>query len=85
MSNTITVQKALFAHFNHSSGVSRPGAVWAIRIEGERAGTVMVRTYFTKNIPDDAEKKAAADKAVLLVREKLEQGWIPRSEMLEVE
>jgi len=85
MSNTITVQKALFAHFNQPSGPSRPGAVWAIEIEGERTATVMVRTLFSKNDPDEAEKKAASDKAVELVRQKLEQGWIPQQEMLEVE
>jgi hypothetical protein len=49
------------------------------------AGTVIVRTYFSSSPPQEAEKKALADKAVLFVQKKLEQDWIPRSEFLEAE
>ena len=44
---------------------------------------VVVRTYFSSNPPQEEEKKALAEKAVLFVQRKLEQGWIPWPGVLE--
>ena len=46
---------------------------------------VVVRTYFSSNPPQEAEKKALAEKAVLFVQQKLEQGWIQWPGVLEAE
>jgi hypothetical protein len=46
---------------------------------------VVVRTYFSSNPPQDTEKKTLAEKAVLFVQRKLEQGWLPWPGVLEVE
>jgi hypothetical protein len=57
-----------------------------VRITGERAGVVIVRTYFSSSPPQESEKPALADKAASLVRQKLEQGWTPQAgSSLEVE
>ena len=85
MSNTVTVEKGFAASFKQPSGRSRPGVDWAIQIAGERAGMVVVRTYFSSNPLQEAEKKALAEKAVLFVQQKLEQGWIPWPGVLEAE
>ena len=85
MSNTVTVEKGFVAHFKQPSGRSRPGVDWAIQIAGERAGMVVVRTYFSSNPPQDGEKKELADKAVLFVQRKLEQGCLPWPGVLEYE
>jgi len=77
MNNTITVEKGLAAHFKQPSGPSRPGVDWAVRIAGDQSGMVIVRTYFSSDPPKEDEKPALADKAVRLVRQKLEQGWAP--------
>jgi hypothetical protein len=37
------------------------------------------------DMPKEAEKKALADKAVLFVQRKLEQGWVPWAGVLEYE
>ena len=84
--NTITVEKGLAAHFKQPSGPSRPGVDWMVRIAGEQAGVVIVRTYFSSSTPQESEKPALADKAASLVRQKLEQGWTPQPGVsLEVE
>ena len=57
----------------------------AIHIAGEPSGMVVVRTYFPSNPPQDAEKKELADKALLFVQGKLEQGRIPWAGVLEAE
>ena len=85
MDNTVTVEKGLAAHFKQPSGESRPGVDWAVRIAGERTDTVIVRTYFSSSPPQQTEQKALADKAVLFIQRKLEQGWIPEPGMLEAE
>jgi hypothetical protein len=85
MTNTITVEKGLAAHFKQSSGESRPGVDWAVRIAGERAGVVLVRTYFSSDPPQQSERQAMAERAVHFVRRKLDQGWIPQPGLLEVE
>jgi hypothetical protein len=77
ITNTITVEKGLAAHFKQPTGPSRPGLDWAVRISGERAGTVIVRTYFSSDPPQEAENPALADRAASLVRRRLEQGWRP--------
>jgi hypothetical protein len=77
MSNTITVEQGLAAHFKQPSGQSRPGVDWAVRISGDRACVVIVRTYFSSNPPQEAEKPMLADRAASLVRKKLEEGWVP--------
>jgi hypothetical protein len=46
---------------------------------------VVVRTYCSSNPPQEAEKKALAEEAVLFVQRKLEQGWLPWPGVLEVE
>jgi hypothetical protein len=51
--------------------------MWAVRIAGERSGIVMVRTLFSCNRPDEAEKKEKSDKAMKFILEKLGQGWSP--------
>ena len=81
----MTVEKGFAASFKQPSGRSRPGVDWAIQIAGERAGMVVVRTYFSSNPPQEAEKKALAEKAVLFVQQKLEQGWIQWPGVLEAE
>jgi len=85
MSCTITVEKGLAAHFKQTSGRSRFGVDWVVRITGTRDGVVVVRTYFSSDMPQEAEKKALADKAVLFVQRKLEQGWLPWPGVLEYE
>lgn len=85
MSNSVTVERGFAGSFKQASGRSRPGVDWAIQISGARSGVVVVRTYFTSNPPEEAEKKALAERAVLFVHEKLEQGWIPWAGVLEAE
>jgi hypothetical protein len=85
MSHTVTVVEGLAAYFKQPSGPSRPGVDWAVEIAGERAGTVIVRTYFSSDPPKDAERKVLADKAVLFVQKKLEEGWIPGPGVLEAD
>jgi len=82
MSNTVTVEKGFAGYFKQPSGRSRPGVDCAIQIAGARSGMVVVRTYFSSNPP---EKKEMAEKAVLFVQKKLEQGWIPWAGVLEAE
>jgi mannose/cellobiose epimerase-like protein (N-acyl-D-glucosamine 2-epimerase family) len=78
MNNNITVEQGLSAHFKQPTGPSRPGVDWAVRIEGETPGKVIVRTYFSSTPPREAEKKSLADKAARFVAQKLEQGWTPQ-------
>jgi hypothetical protein len=78
MNNTITVEQGLSAYFKQPKGKSRPGVDWAVRIEGVRAGRVIVRTYFRSGAPNETEKKTLADKAARFVAQKLEQGWAPQ-------
>jgi hypothetical protein len=86
MSNTITVEKGLAAHFKQLAGPSRPGVDWMVRIAGDQSGVVIVRTYFSSSPPQESEKPALANKAASLVRQKLEQGWTPQpGASLEVE
>ena len=49
------------------------------------AGVVVVRTYFSSDMPLEAEKKELANKAVVFVQRKLEQGWLPWPGVLEYE
>lgn len=79
MNNKITVEKGLSAYFKQPSGKSRPGVDWAVRIEGETPGTVLVRTYYKASAPKESEKKTLAEKAVRFVAQKLEQGWTPQA------
>jgi hypothetical protein len=85
MNNTISLEKGLTAYFKQPSGPSRPGIDWAVRISGERTGTVIVRTYFSSATPQLSEQQALANKAILFVQKKLAEGWIPNSDALEVE
>ena len=85
MSNTITVENGLAAHFKQPTGRSRYGIDWVVRITGARDGVVLVRTYFSSDMPSEAEKKALAAKAVLFVQRKLQQGWLPWAGVLEYE
>ena len=85
MSNTVTVEKGFVGHFKQASGRSRYGVDWAVRITGARDGVVIVRTYFSSDMPQEAEKKALADKVVLFVQRKLGQGWLPWPGVLEYE
>jgi hypothetical protein len=85
MNHTVTVERGFVASFKQRSGRSRPGVDWAIQIAGEKSGMVVVRTYFSSNPPQDTEKKTLAEKAVLFVQRKLEQGWLPWPGVLEVE
>jgi hypothetical protein len=85
MSNTIVVENGLAAHFKQASGRSRFGIDWVVRITGARDGVVIVRTYFSSDMPPEAEKKAMAEKAVLFVQRKLDQGWLPWPGVFEYE
>jgi len=86
MNNTITVEQGLSAYFKQPSGKSRPGVDWAVRVEGEKAGRVIVRTYFRSGKPQESEKKTLAESAVRFVAQKLEEGWTPQQGgMLEVD
>ena len=85
MSNTVIVENGLAGHFKQATGRSRYGIDWVVRITGARDGVVIVRTYFSSDMPQEAEKKALADKAVHFVRRRLEQGWLPWAGVLEYE
>ena len=85
MSNTVTVENGFAGHFKHATGRSRYGVDWAVRITGARDGVVIVRTYFSSDMPQEAEKKALADKAVCFVQRKLQQGWLPWAGVMEYE
>jgi len=85
MNNSVTVENGLAGHFKQDTGRSRFGIDWVIRITGGRGGVVIVRTYFSSDTPQEAEKQALADKAVLFVQRKLEQGWLPWAGVLEYE
>jgi hypothetical protein len=85
MSYSVTVENGLAGHFKQDTGRSRYGIDWVIRIAGPRGGVVIVRTYFSSDMPQEAEKKALADKAVLFVQRKLERGWLPWGGVLEYE
>ncbi len=85
MSTTVTVENGLAGHFKQATGRSRFGTDWVLRITGARDGVVIVRTYFSSDMPSEAEKKALADKAVQFVKRKLEQGWLPWPGVLEYE
>ena len=85
MSNTVTVENGFAGHFKQATGRSRYGIDWVVRITGGRDGVVIVRTYFSSDMPTEAEKKVLADKAVLFVQRKLEQGWLPWPGVLEYE
>ena len=85
MSNTVTVENGFAGHFKQGTGPSRYGVDWAVRIAGAQAGVVIVRTYFSSEMPQESEKKALADKAVLFVKRKLERGWLPWPGVLEYE
>lgn len=79
------MERGFAGHFKQASGRSRPGIDWAVRITGARDGVVVVRTYFSSDVPREAEKKALADKAALFVQKKLDQGWLPWGGVLEYE
>ncbi len=81
----VTIQGSLARSFKQASGPSRPGIDWAIQIAGARSGTVVVRTYCSSSPPQEAEKEALGEKAILFVQEKLEQGWLPWPGVLEAE
>lgn len=85
MNNTVTIEGSLASSFKQPFGPSRPGIEWAIHIESARSGMVVVRTYCSSNPPQEAEKKALAEKAVFFVQKKLEQGWLPWPGVLEAE
>ena len=85
MTSTITIENGLAAYFKQPSGPSRAGVDWAVRIAGERAGMVIVRTYFSSSPPQETEKQALADKAVQFIHKKLGQGWVPQPGILEAE
>jgi hypothetical protein len=85
MENTITIEKGLAAHFKQTSGHSRAGVDWAVRIFGARAGTVIVRTYFSSSPPERCEQQALANRSILFIEKKPAQGWIPQPGILEAE
>ena len=85
MNNTITVENGLAAHFKQATGRSRHGVDWVIRITGARDGVVVVRTYFSSDMPPESEKKMLADKAILFVQRRLERGYLPWPGVLEYE
>lgn len=85
MSNTVRIEQGFAGNFKQPSGRSRPGVDWAIHIGGARSGMVVVRTYFSSNPPQDSEKTALAEKAILFVQRKLAEGWIPWPGVLEAE
>ena len=85
MSNTVTVENGLAGHFKQATGRSRYGIDWVVRITGARDGVVIVRTYFSSDMPQDSEKKELADKAVLFVQRKVQQGWLPWAGVLDYE
>ena len=85
MSNTVTVESGLAAHFKQAAGRSRYGIDLVVRITGVRDGVVIVRTYFSSGMPTEAEKRALAEKAVRFVQRKVELGWLPWPGVLEYE
>jgi hypothetical protein len=80
MNNTVTVTNGLTAYFKQPNGPSRPGIDWAVQITGERAATVMVRTYFSSDPPRETEKPALAERAARFITKKLATGWSPLTE-----
>ena len=85
MSNRITIEGSLLRSFTQPSGPPRLAIDWAIQISGARSGMVVVRTCCSSNPPQEAEKKALGEKAVLFVHTKLEQGWLPWPGVLEAD
>jgi hypothetical protein len=85
MSNTVTVEQGLVGHFKQASGLSRVGVDWIVRITGARDGVVVVRTYFSSDMPRESEMKALGDKAALFVQRKLSQGWLSWPGVMEYE
>jgi len=83
LKNIVAVEKGLVAHFKQPSGPSRRGVDWMVRISGDSAGVVVVRTYFSSDSASEDEKQSLARKATELVRTKLEQGWVPAPGILE--
>jgi hypothetical protein len=83
---SISIKKGLSAYLKLPTGSSRPGVIWFVKIEGERNATVMVRSFFPTDRTDREEELALANRAEILVREKLATGWFPDADtMLEVE
>lgn len=80
VSDTVTVGNGLTAYFKQPQGPSRPGVDWVVRIDGEQAVTVMVRTYFSSDPPREAEKSALAEQAARFITQKLATGWVPGTE-----
>ncbi|MGO8970774.1 MAG: hypothetical protein ACLQDQ_14540 [Myxococcaceae bacterium] len=86
MGNTVTIESGLSAYFKQPKGPSRPGVDWAVKITGERAVTIVVRTYFSTDPPRETEKTAMAEQAGRFITKKLATGWFPRTEsFLEVD
>jgi len=80
MRNTVTVENGLSAYFKQPKGPSRPGVDWAVKIAGERAVTIVVRTYFSTDPPRETDKTAMAEKAGRFITKKLATGWFPTTE-----
>jgi hypothetical protein len=80
MNSKITLEKGLSAYFKQPSGPSRPGVQWFVQIYGQQESLVLVRTYYSSNSPQESEKQEMAEKAIRVVKQKLEQGWIPKQE-----
>lgn len=85
MSQTVTVANGFEKRVKGPSGKIRPAVDWAIEITGKSGGLVVVRTYFSSNPPQEAEKRALADKAVLFVQKRLAEGWLPWGDIAEVD
>ncbi len=77
MTFRVSVEQGLAAHFKQATGPSRPGIDWAIKIEGPKSGTVIVRTYLKGAVATEQEKVLLSQKALDLVQRKIESGWDP--------
>jgi len=74
----VFAEKGLSAHFKKPNGESCPGIDWCVRIR-ESGKTVLVRTYFSTDPPNEPERQVLAERAVAAVVEKIRDGWLPHN------
>lgn len=77
----ISVQEGLVAHFFRKDKKSWPGVLWAVKCVGAgEQHTFFVRTYFSRNPADEAEKQTLGNKAKEYIATRLKGGPILRDE-----
>ncbi len=72
----MVAERGLSAYFKQPNGTSCPGIDWCVRIR-ESGKTLLVRTYFSTDPPNESERQSLAERAVAVVMMKLRTGWSP--------